>query len=157
MSAAASIATLSFIEENHLLENARNQGEYMMRIFNEWKEKYEIVGDVRGKGLMIGVELVKDKKTKAFGQEEASEVISRAWKRGVLLITAGKSTLRVVPPLTITRELVDEALGVTEACVKEVNKESLKRKRSTSKLFCGLFSPSSEPQSRDWESSSRRA
>jgi 4-aminobutyrate aminotransferase len=128
VSAAASLAALSFIEENHLLENARKQGEYMMRIFYEWKDKYEIVGDVRGKGLMIGIELVKGKKTKTFGQEEAGEVMSRAWKRGVLLITAGKSTLRIVPPLTVTRELVEEALIVIEACIKEVNEESLKKR-----------------------------
>jgi len=129
ISAAAALAVLSFIEENKLLENARKQGEYMMGIFNEWKDKYEIVGEVRGKGLMIGIEIVKDKKSKAFGQEESNEIISRAWKKGVLLITAGKSTLRIVPPLTITKELIDEALNVIEECVREVNGETLKSKR----------------------------
>ena len=77
---------------------------------------------------MIGIEIVKDKKSKAYGQEEANEIISRAWKKGVLLITAGKSTLRIVPPLTITRELVNEALGVIEESIREVNSESSKKK-----------------------------
>ncbi len=121
VSAAAGLAVLSFIEENNLLENARRQGQYMLNIFNEWKERYEIVGDVRGKGLMIGIELVKDKKTKAYGQEEAQEVLSRTWKKGVLLISCGRSTLRIVPPLTIKRELVDEALAVIEDAIKQVN------------------------------------
>jgi 4-aminobutyrate aminotransferase len=128
VSAAAGLATLSFIEENNLLENARKQGEYMLKIFNEWKEKYEIIGDVRGKGLMIGIEIVKDKKSKAYGKEEASKIIDTTWKKGVLLITCGRSTLRIVPPLTITRKLVDEALDVIESAIREVNGESVKRK-----------------------------
>ncbi|MGI0079226.1 MAG: acetyl ornithine aminotransferase family protein [Nitrososphaerales archaeon] len=126
VSAAAGLATLSYIKEHNLLENARKQGEYMIKIFNEWKEKYEIVGDVRGKGLMIGVEIVKDKKTKEYGRTEVRKITDAAWKRGVLLITAGKSTLRIVPPLTITRKLVDEALEVIEDAVRQVNQEVMK-------------------------------
>ncbi len=125
VSAAAGLAVLSFIEDNNLMENARIQGEYMMKIFNEWKGKYEIIGDVRGKGLMIGIEIVKNKETKEFGDEEARKITDRAWKKGVLLITCGRSTLRVVPPLTITRELVDEALAVIEEAGSDANKEAL--------------------------------
>jgi 4-aminobutyrate aminotransferase len=124
VSAAAALATISFIEENKLMDNATKLGEYMMRIFNEWKEKYEIVGDVRGKGLMIGIEIVKDKTKKEFGAEEASKIIDIAWKNGVLLITCGRSTLRVAPPLTITKSLIDEALGVMESAISEVNKQA---------------------------------
>ncbi|MDA4129872.1 MAG: acetyl ornithine aminotransferase family protein [Thaumarchaeota archaeon] len=121
VSVAAGLATLDFIEKNDLLGNARKQGEYMLKIFNEWKEKYEIIGDVRGKGLMIGIEIVKDKVSKAFAPELANQIVSKTWKRGVLVITCGKSTLRIVPPLTITRELVDEALPVLESAIKEAN------------------------------------
>jgi 4-aminobutyrate aminotransferase len=121
VSVAAGLATLDFIEKNDLMGNARKQGEYMLQIFNEWKEKYEIVGDVRGKGLMIGIEIVKDKKSKGFAPELANKVVSKTWKRGVLLITCGQSTLRIVPPLTISRELVDEAIPVIETAIKEVN------------------------------------
>lgn len=124
VAAAAALATLSFIEENRLLENAAKQGEYLMKIFSEWKEKYEIVGDVRGKGLMIGIEIVKDKRSKAYGSEEASKIVDMSWKKGVLLITCGRSTLRIAPPLTITRELLDEALSVMESAISEVNKEA---------------------------------
>ena len=72
VSAASGLAVIDFIEKNHLLENARKQGSYMLKVFNEWKEKYEIIGDVRGKGLMIGIEIVKDKKSRAFAPELAS-------------------------------------------------------------------------------------
>lgn len=128
VSAAAGLATLSYIKEHDLLENARKQGEYMIKIFNEWKDKYEIIGDVRGKGLMIGVEIVKDKKSKEYGGAEARKITEIAWKSGVLLITSGKSTLRIVPPLTITRNLVDEALVVIERAVRQVNQETKKGK-----------------------------
>lgn len=129
VSAAAGLAVLSFIEEENLLVNARKQGQYMMKIFNEWKEKYEIVGDVRGKGLMIGIELVTDKKSKDYGVKQVQEVLEKTWKKGVLLISCGRSTLRIVPPLTITKPIVDEALAVIEDAIKEVNASSSKKKR----------------------------
>ncbi len=126
VAAAAGNAVIEYIEKHSLLENARKQGSYLMKVFAEWKEKYEIIGDVRGKGLMIGVEIVKDKKSKAFAPELANAILSKSWKRGLLIITCGKSTLRIVPPLTITRELLDEALGVLEQSIKEVDAESKK-------------------------------
>jgi 4-aminobutyrate aminotransferase len=94
----------------------------MLRVFNEWKKKYEIIGDVRGKGLMIGIEVVQDKKSKKPAPEFTGEIVSKTWRRGVLLITAGKSTIRIAPPLTISRDLVDEALSVLEDSIKQVNK-----------------------------------
>lgn len=121
VSAAAALAVIDQIERNNLMDNARKQGEYIKSIFEEWKEKYEIIGDVRGRGLMIGVEIVKDKKSKAFAPDLSEEIISKTWKNGVLLITCGRSTLRIAPPLTITRELIDEALPVIEKAIKETN------------------------------------
>ena len=93
----------------------------MLKVFNEWKEKYEIIGDARGKGLMIGIEIVRNKKSKAFAPELASAIVSKTWKRGVLLIMAGKSTFRICPPLTIQRDLIDEALAILEDSISEVN------------------------------------
>jgi 4-aminobutyrate aminotransferase len=121
VSAAAGLAVLDFIEKNHLMDNARKQGDYLKKVFEEWKDQYEIIGDVRGKGLMIGVEIVRDKKSKAFAPELTEEIVSKTWKNGVLLITCGKSTLRIAPPLTITRELIDEALPVIEKAIRETN------------------------------------
>jgi len=122
VSAAAALAVVEFIERNKLMENARKQGDYIRSFFEEWKERYEIIGDVRGKGLMVGVEIVKDKKSKAFAPDLTEEIVSKTWKNGVLLITCGKSTLRIAPPLTITRELIDEALPVIETAIKETNR-----------------------------------
>jgi 4-aminobutyrate aminotransferase len=122
VAAAAGLAVIDYIKRNDLLGNARKQGEYMLRVFNEWKKKYEIIGDVRGKGLMIGIEVVQDKKSKKPAPEFAGEIVSKTWRRGVLLITAGKSTIRIAPPLTISRDLVDEALSVLEDSIKQVNK-----------------------------------
>jgi 4-aminobutyrate aminotransferase len=127
VSAAAGLAVLDFIENNHLMDNARKQGEYLRKVFEEWKEKYEIIGDVRGKGLMIGVEIVRDKKSKAFAPELVEEIVSKTWKNGVLLITCGRSTLRIAPPLTITRQLIDEALPVIENAIKETSSKRKSR------------------------------
>jgi 4-aminobutyrate aminotransferase len=123
VSAAAALAVIDVVKKEKLLENAIDQGRYIKSRFEEMKEKYEIVGDVRGKGLMIGAEIVKSKKTKEFGDNEAHEIVELAWKKGVLLITAGRSTLRIAPPLTVTRELIDEALPVIEESIAEVNKK----------------------------------
>jgi len=123
VSAAAGLAVIEFIVKNDLLANARKQGDYMRRIFEEWKEKYDIIGDVRGKGLMIGIEIVRDKKSKAFAPELVDEIISKTWKSGVLMITCGKSTLRIAPPLTISRALIDEALPVIEKAIRETDKK----------------------------------
>jgi 4-aminobutyrate aminotransferase len=121
VSAAAALAVIDFIERNKLMENARKQGDYIRSVFEEWKEKYEIIGDVRGKGLMVGVEIVRDKKSKAFAPELTEAIVSKTWKNGVLLITCGRSTLRIAPPLIITRDLIDEALPVIERAIKETN------------------------------------
>lgn len=121
VSAAAGLAVLDYIEKNDLMGNARKHGEYIKKIFEEWKGKYGIVGDVRGKGLMIGVEIVRDKKSKAFAPELSEEIVSKTWRKGVLLITCGRSTLRIAPPLTITRDLIDEAIPIIEDAIRETN------------------------------------
>ncbi len=72
---------------------------------------------------MIGAEIVENKKTKKPAKEKASEIMTRCWKRGIAIITCGVSTLRVAPPIIITRELVDAALDIVEDVIKEVSKE----------------------------------
>jgi 4-aminobutyrate aminotransferase len=117
------MAVIDVIKEERLLENATKQGAYIMKRLEELKEQSEIVGDVRGKGLMIGLEIVADKENKKPAPDKASEVMRRSWKRGVAIITCGVSTIRIVPPLNITRELVDSAIEIIEDVVKEVGKE----------------------------------
>jgi 4-aminobutyrate aminotransferase len=122
LACSAAKAVIDVVEKERLMENATRQGAHMMTRLKEMQEKYPIIGDVRGKGLMIGVEIVKDKKTKAPGSDEASEIMQKSWRRGVVAITCGPSTIRIAPPLTITRELVDSALDVIEGVVKEVSR-----------------------------------
>jgi len=123
LSCAAARAVIDVIKEEKLLENAAKQGAYIMKRLEELKARSEIVGDVRGKGLMIGLEIVEDKKSKKPAPEKVKEIMMRSWKRGVAVITCGTSTIRIAPPLVITRELVDSALDIIEDTVKEVEKE----------------------------------
>ena len=125
LSCAAAVAVIETINEEKLLDNANKQGAYALKRLLELKEQCEIIGDVRGKGLMIGVELVEDKETKKPAAQKAADVITRAWKRGVALVTCGASTIRIVPPLTIQHEMLDIALDIVENTICEVAKEAL--------------------------------
>ena len=124
LSCAAANAVLEIIREEKLLENANKQGAYALKRLGEFKERSEIVGDVRGKGLMIGVELVEDKETKKPAHQKAAQVILRSWKRGVAVVTCGASTIRISPPLTIQRETLDAALDIVEDTINEVSKDA---------------------------------
>jgi len=124
VSCVAALAVISVIKEEKLLDNATKQGAYIMKRLGEFKEQCDIVGDVRGKGLMIGMEIVEDKESKKPAPKKVTEIMMRSWKRGISVITCGASTIRVAPPLIITRELVDSALDIIEDVTKEVAKEA---------------------------------
>jgi len=122
----ASLATLDIIKSEHLLQNARKLGEKAKRRLLEMKEKYEIVGDVRGMGLFIGVEIVKGKQTKARGEEEAKKIMDYCFQHGLLVIIAGRNTLRVIPPLVISEEEITEGLDILEEGIAAVNSAAAK-------------------------------
>jgi len=117
----AALATLEIISSEKLMENAVKMGRVAMKRLEEMKERYEIVGDVRGKGLFIGVEIVKTKKSKERGVRGAQAITEACFKDGLILITAGSNTLRVVPPLNIAREELEEGLDVMEGAIAKVN------------------------------------
>jgi 4-aminobutyrate aminotransferase len=117
---AAGLAVIDVIRQERLLENAAKLGTHLMTRLKEMQRKYAIIGDVRGKGLMVGAEIVKDPDTKQFDTELCQEIMVKCFKRGLAIITSGKSTMRFVPPLVITRELLDAGLDVFEGVVKEV-------------------------------------
>jgi 4-aminobutyrate aminotransferase len=123
LSCVAASAVIDVIRQEQLLENSTKLGTYIMKRLREFQERCEIVGDVRGKGLMIGMEIVENKESQIPAPSKASEIIKRAWRRGVNVISCGASTVRVVPPLTITKELVDSALEIIEDVSNEVGKE----------------------------------
>jgi 4-aminobutyrate aminotransferase len=120
----AALATLEVISSEKLVENAVKMGRVAMRRLEEMREKYEVVGDVRGRGLFIGVEIVKDKKSKERGIREAQAIVRACFKDGLILILAGTNTLRVVPPLNIAREELEEGLDVMEAAIASVNSKA---------------------------------
>lgn len=124
LSCAAALAVIDVIKKEKLLENSNKQGIYTLKRLKEFGEECPIVGEVRGKGLMIGVELVEDKKSKKSATEKAREAMIRSWKRGVAIVTCGASTLRLSPPLTINIETIDSALDIVENAIEEVAQES---------------------------------
>jgi 4-aminobutyrate aminotransferase len=117
---AAALATLDVIEEEGLLENAARVGERLMNNLCRLAEKSRLVGDVRGLGLMIGVELVKDKETKEGAKEETKKVMLECFKRGLLTLPCGPSSMRFSPPLIITEAQADTAFGIFAEALAEV-------------------------------------
>jgi 4-aminobutyrate aminotransferase len=118
LACAAGISSLNYMRKKKLGENAKKIGEYMLKRLKEMKEKYEIIGDVRGKGLMIGIELVKDRRTKEFAREERYKIIMNALARGLMLLPAGTSVIRFCPPLTITKKEADKGLEIFESSLR---------------------------------------
>jgi 4-aminobutyrate aminotransferase len=119
---AAAISVLDEISAKGLLEDTRKKGEHIMRRLRETQSKYPLVGDVRGKGLMIGVELVKNDKTKEPAKQELQQIIVGSWKNGLVVIGAGESTIRICPPLNISLEEIDVGLDILEKQISSVTK-----------------------------------
>jgi len=122
VAAAAALATLELIE-NELMENAKVVGEYYLEKLKELQEDFEEIGDVRGKGLMIGIEFVKDRETKEYYPEFRDKVVLKSFQKGVLFLGCGPSALRIAPPLIITKEHVDIAVDVLAEAIKETREE----------------------------------
>src|SRR5438132_3714554 len=123
---AAALATLGVIEKEHLLENSTNVGNHIQKRMADWPSKLKLVGDVRGRGLMIGVEIVKDKQTKEYAGPDRDRIVELAFERGVLFLGCGPSTIRLAPPLVVTKDEADVALDVLDECIKIVGDESRK-------------------------------
>ena len=117
---AGALATLDVIEKEHLLDNSHHVGNHMMKRMGDWPSKLRLVGDVRGRGLMIGVDIVKDKVTKEYGHAERDRIVELAFERGVLFLGCGPSTIRLCPALVVTREEADVAVDVLEECINLV-------------------------------------
>ena len=116
---AAALATMDLLEAQYI-ENARRVGDFLMSRMADWPARHRIVGDVRGKGLMIGVEIVRDQKTKERAHEFRETIVDRAFEKGVLFLGAGENTIRVAPPLMIDEEQADFAARTLEECIREV-------------------------------------
>jgi 4-aminobutyrate aminotransferase len=113
---AASLTTIRLLEEE-LVDNAAKIGAHMMARMKQWPARHKNVGDVRGLGLMIGVELVKDQSTKERAHELRDQVVDKCFERGLLLLGAGPNTVRICPPLVITKDQADFAMDTIESCL----------------------------------------
>ncbi len=120
---AASLATIDIIEKEKLAENSAKQGMVMRKRLDEMKEKYEIVGDARGLGLMQATEIVKSKTGKEVAPKIRNDIIDKALKKGMLLLSCGESSIRYIPPLCVTTEQVETGMDILEESIKEVNGE----------------------------------
>jgi 4-aminobutyrate aminotransferase len=121
VSIATALATVGLIEREYLA-NAARMGEFMFKRMADWPERHKIVGQVRGKGLMIGVEIVRDQKTKEPAADLRHRILDAAFHKGLLILGAGESTLRISPPLMIDEEQADFALKTIEACIAEAER-----------------------------------
>ena len=118
---AASIATLGLLERQYMA-NAARMGDYIMKRTADWREKHKIVGEVRGRGLMIGIEFVRDQKTKEKATDLRNKLVQMAFHKGLLVLGSGDTTLRLCPPLVIDEAQADFALNTLEACITELER-----------------------------------
>jgi 4-aminobutyrate aminotransferase len=123
LACALATAVITTLRQENLVENSARRGRALLRKLMELKEKYPIIGDVRGKGLMVGIDLVKDTDTKEPNRSAVKEIVLDGWKRGVLLSRSTGSTLLLSPPLSITERLVDRGLELLEGSIAEVNRK----------------------------------
>jgi 4-aminobutyrate aminotransferase len=121
---AAALATLDVIEGENLLRNAQRVGDHMRKRMAEWPHKHRVVGDVRGRGLMIGVEIVKDQRSKEHAPLLRDRIVELAFERGVLFLGCGPSTLRIAPALVVSQGEADVAVDVLDDCIALAAREA---------------------------------
>ncbi len=118
---AASLATLDLLERIYIA-NASRMGEFIMRQTADWTERHKIVGQVRGKGLMIGIEFVRDQKTKERAGDLRNRIVQMAFHKGLLVLGSGDTTLRLCPPLLVDEEQISFALRTLDGIIGEVER-----------------------------------
>jgi len=122
--AAAALETIRIIIEEDLVGNAERIGEYLLSKLSKLREESSIVGDIRGKGLIVGIEIVKDKETKEPGSREAAKIVYRAWELGLVAAYTGlySNVIELTPPLIIGKEHVDKAVEIISQAINDVEK-----------------------------------
>jgi 4-aminobutyrate aminotransferase len=121
VSCAAALATIRLLKER-LVANAADVGAHLMTGLKALAARHPLIGDVRGRGLMIGVELVRDRQTKERATQERDEVVAAAFSRGLLVLGAGPNAIRFSPPLVLTREEADTAVQIFDEAMTEVER-----------------------------------
>jgi 4-aminobutyrate aminotransferase len=127
ISCEAALATIDLLEEG-LMENAKTMGAYLLDQLKGLQKRFPLMGDVRGKGLMIGVELVRDPVTKEKAIEERNRIIQACFGKGLLILGCGENVIRLIPPLIVTKKEADTALTILEDVLKNTEVQSTKPK-----------------------------
>ena len=120
---AASLATIKLLEEKYIA-NAARMGDYIMRRTAGWLEKFRNVGHIRGLGLMIGIEFVRDQKTREKAVDFRNHIVQLAFEKGLIVLPAGENTLRLSPALLVDEEQTEFALRTIEDCIRETEKKA---------------------------------
>ncbi len=120
---AAALATLDLVQREYAA-NAAQVGAYFQARLRDLQKEFECIGDVRGKGLMIGAELITDRASRKPAAALCQRLLTRAYHNGLILLSCGTSTVRFIPPLMVSREHVDEALGLLKTALTEALAES---------------------------------
>ncbi len=121
MACAAGLATLEVIEEEKILDNVNKTGQFIMKLLKKLKDNHPIVGEVRGKGLLLAIDLVKGKGSNETFNEAGKLVYEKAFSKGLAWIPAG-NILRLAPPLTITEELAETAVNIIDEAITETER-----------------------------------
>jgi 4-aminobutyrate aminotransferase len=116
---AASLATLKLLRDG-LVKNAETVGAHMIAGAKALMDKHPLIGEVRGRGLMIGIELVRDRKTKERASRERDAVVRECFAHGLLVLGAGQNAIRLSPPLVLTKDQADTALGIIDRALTKV-------------------------------------
>jgi 4-aminobutyrate aminotransferase len=117
---AAALATMELLQ-SELMNNAERQGNYLLDRMRDWPRRFRNVGDVRGLGLMLGIELVRDQSTKERAPDLRDRIVDMAFERGLLILGAGQNTIRLCPPLVINRDQADFAVSTLEECLRQID------------------------------------
>lgn len=119
---AAALAAIEYVEEENLQENATKLGNYALQRMHDMKKRHKLIGVVRGLGLLMGMELVKDRKSKEPATEEAEHMMYSALSKGLNFKVTMGNIITLTPPLTITEQEMDKALNILDECLREVAK-----------------------------------
>ncbi|MBS7627950.1 aminotransferase class III-fold pyridoxal phosphate-dependent enzyme, partial [Candidatus Bathyarchaeota archaeon] len=120
------ITLMEVLKREHLLMRTHNLGRFLLKRIKEMTEECPIIGDVRGKGLMVGIEIVKDRERKIPGSQEKDMILKGAWKRGLILGSFGLSTIRITPALNIPEDILEKGLTILEEALRDAKKEGVK-------------------------------
>jgi 4-aminobutyrate aminotransferase len=117
----AALATIDLLRQQ-LIANTAALGTYLLKGLEEMKQRHRLIGDVRGKGLMIGIECVRDRDSKEMAIPERNAIVQRCFKKGLLLLGCGQNVVRIVPPLIITKRDADVALEILDTVLSDVER-----------------------------------